>query len=78
MQSCFVELAKVHIKAVQVWRSCTLVSKRQKTQLGKFTKKWFGPYKVQFYLPINIVLLVTLNKFDPNHVLVNVNKLKPY
>ncbi len=24
------------------------------------------------------MLLITLNKFDPNHVLVNVNKLKPY
>ncbi len=24
------------------------------------------------------MLLMTLDKFDPNHVLVNVNKLKPY
>jgi hypothetical protein len=29
-------------------------------------------------LPNNIVLLVTINKFDPNPVLVNINKLKPY
>jgi hypothetical protein len=54
-----------------------MVPKGQKTHLGKFTKKWFGPYKVQFYLPNNIMLLVSLNKFDPNRVLVNVNKLKP-
>ncbi len=26
----------------------------------------------------NMVLLVNMDKFDPNHVLVNVNKLKPY
>jgi hypothetical protein len=26
----------------------------------------------------NIILLVTINKFDPNLVLVNINKLKPY
>lgn len=25
-----------------------------------------------------MVLLVNMDKFDPNHVLVNVNKLKPY
>jgi hypothetical protein len=28
-------------------------------------------------LPNNIVLLVTIEKFEINHVLVNVNKLKP-
>jgi len=28
MELCFVELAKVQRKVVQVWRSCTLVSKR--------------------------------------------------
>ncbi len=53
--------------------------KGQQTHLGKFTKKWFSPYKVQFYLPnIKFVLLVTLDKFDPNLILINVNKLKPY
>jgi hypothetical protein len=29
-------------------------------------------------LPNNIIILVTINKFDPNLVLVNTNKLKPY
>jgi hypothetical protein len=29
-------------------------------------------------LPNNIILLVTIDKFDPNLVLVNINKLKPY
>jgi hypothetical protein len=43
-----------------------------------FTKKWFGPYKIQYVLPNNNVLLVTIEKFETNPVLVNVNKLKPY
>ncbi len=29
-------------------------------------------------MPNNIVLLVTIDKFDPNPMLVNINKLKPY
>jgi len=29
-------------------------------------------------LPNNIVILVTINKFNPNLVLVNINKLTPY
>jgi hypothetical protein len=28
--------------------------------------------------PINIILLVIIDKFDPNSMLVNINKLKPY
>ncbi len=52
--------------------------KGQKTHIGKYTNKWFCPYKVQFCLPNNIMLLVTLDKFDPNPTLVNVNQLKPY
>jgi hypothetical protein len=49
-----------------------------KSHLGKFTRKWFGPYKVQYVLSNNNVLLVTIEKFETNHVLVNVNKLKAY
>jgi hypothetical protein len=52
--------------------------KGKKSHLGKFTKKWFGPYKIQYVLPNNIVLLVTIEKFETNSVIVNVNKLKPY
>jgi hypothetical protein len=29
-------------------------------------------------LPNNIILFVPIDKFDPNLVLVNINKLKPY
>jgi hypothetical protein len=46
--------------------------------LENFTEKWFGLYKIQFCLPNNIVRLVIVDKFDPNLILVNVNKLKHY
>ena len=45
---------------------------------GKLRNKWFGPYRVQYLLPNNTVLLVTVDKFDPNPVIVNINKLKTY
>jgi hypothetical protein len=35
-------------------------------------------HKIQYSLPNNIVTLVTIDQFDPNLVLVNINKLKPY
>jgi hypothetical protein len=49
-----------------------------KTQNPKFQRGWFGPYRIQYCLPNNIVLLVTIDKFDSNLILVNINKLKPY
>jgi hypothetical protein len=52
--------------------------KGNKSHLGKFIRKWFGPCKVQYVLPNNTMLLVTIEKFETNLVLVNVNKLKPY
>jgi hypothetical protein len=52
--------------------------KGNKSHLGKFTRKWFRPYRVQYVLPNNIVLLVSIKKFETNPMLVNVNKLKPY
>ncbi len=52
--------------------------KEKKTHLGILKKRWFGPFRVQYCLPNNIVLLVFVNNFEPNLILVNVNKLKPY
>jgi len=52
--------------------------KGEKTHMGKFKKKWFEPFKVQYCSFNNIVLLISVNNFEPNLVLVNVNKLKPY
>jgi len=46
--------------------------------MGKFKKRSFGPFRVQYCLPNNIVFLVPINNFEPNPILVNVNKLKPY
>ena len=45
---------------------------------GKLRYKWFGPYRVQYLLPNNTILLVTVDKFDPDPVIVNINKLKTY
>jgi hypothetical protein len=52
--------------------------KGNKSQLGKFIKKWFRSYKVHYVLPNNTTLLLKIEKFETNPVLVNVNKLKPY
>jgi hypothetical protein len=52
--------------------------KGEKTHLGKLKKRWFGPFRVQYYLSNNTIFLVFVNNFEPNLVLVNVNKLKPY
>jgi hypothetical protein len=52
--------------------------KEKKSHLGKLKKRWFGLFEVQYYLPNNIIFLVSINNFEPNLVLVNINKLKPY
>jgi hypothetical protein len=52
--------------------------KVNKSHIAKFTRKWFRPHKVQYVLPNNTMLLVTIKKFEANLMLVNVNKLKPY
>jgi hypothetical protein len=48
--------------------------KEKNTHMGKFKKIWFGPLKVQYCLPNNIVFLVFVNNFELNPILVNVNK----
>jgi hypothetical protein len=54
--------------------------KGSKSHLGKFTRKWFGSYRVQYVLPNNMVLLllVTLINFEPNLVFVKINILNTY
>ncbi len=52
--------------------------KGNKSHQGKFIRKQFEPYKIQYELPNNVVLLVTIEKSETNLVLVNMNKLKPY
>jgi hypothetical protein len=43
----------------------------------EISKTMVAPYRIQYRLPNNMVLLVTIDKFDPNLMLVNINKLKP-
>jgi len=52
--------------------------KGNKSHPREFTRKWFGPYRIQYVLPNNTMLLVTIEKFETNPMLVNVNKFKPY
>jgi hypothetical protein len=52
--------------------------KGKKSHLGKFLKRWFGPFRVQYCLPNSNVLLVYVNNFEPNLALVNIYKLKPH
>ncbi len=51
---------------------------KEKIHIGQIQKRWFGPFRVQYYLPNNIIILVFINNFEPNPVLFHVNKLKPY
>ncbi len=52
--------------------------KEEKEKVGNLKKRWYGMCKIQCLLPNNIVLFVILGNFEPNLVLVDVNKLKPY
>jgi hypothetical protein len=52
--------------------------KMNNSKLEKFKRQWFGPYHIQYCLPNNIALLVTVDKFDANPILVNINKVKLY
>jgi len=42
--------------------------KGRKEHIKKFFKWWFGPYKIQYCFPNNIVLLVNIDKFEPNPI----------
>jgi hypothetical protein len=52
--------------------------KARKEHTSKFKQRWFGPYMIQYCLFNNTPLLVIIDKFDPNPILININKLKPY
>jgi len=52
--------------------------KGNKSHLGQFIKKWFESYIIQYVLPNNVMLLLTIEKFENNPMLVNANKFKPY
>jgi hypothetical protein len=73
-----VESTKKHKKKFQFGNYVLWFPKGENTHMGKFKNRWFGPFRVQYCLPNNIIILIYVNKFEPNLVLVNVNKLKPY
>jgi hypothetical protein len=55
-----------------------MVSKAIKTHINEFKHQQFSSYQIQYCLPDKLILLVTLDEFDLNLILINVNKLKPY
>jgi hypothetical protein len=73
-----VESTKIHREEIPIWRLCYVVTQGKKTHLSKFKKRWFAPIRVQYYLANNTILLVFVENFKPNLVLVNINKLKSY
>jgi hypothetical protein len=46
--------------------------------LGKCVHCWFGSYWILYLLSNNIILLIIVNKFDYNPIVININKLKSY
>jgi hypothetical protein len=72
------EFLKKSRKAVWFCDYVMWFPKGNKSHLGKFTRKWFRSYILQYVLPNNIMLLVTIEKFETNAMLINVNKIKPY
>jgi len=55
-----------------------MVSKSCSKHAPNFQIWWFGPYRIQYCWPNNTILFITIDKFDPNPVLININKLKPF
>jgi hypothetical protein len=77
MEQIFVGQQKHIEKKFQFGNYVLWFPKGENTHLGKFKKRWFDPFRVQYCLPNNIVL-VHVNNFEPNPILVSINKLKPY
>jgi hypothetical protein len=65
-------------KDFQLGDSILWYPKGQKEHVGKFKSRWFGPYIIQYRLSNNTALLVTVAYFQPDPIIVNINKLKPY
>jgi hypothetical protein len=78
MESCIVGTKSLFNQVLLPWWPHAWFPKTRKEHTGKFKQCWFGPYMIQYCLPNNITFLVTVNKFDPNPILININKLKPH
>jgi len=65
-------------KTVQINDFVLLFPEGSNSHLGKFTKNCFGSFRVHYVLFNNTILLMIFINFEPNPLLVNINKLKPY
>ncbi len=67
-----VDFFKYNIKTLRISFNLEIMFygflRQNKTHLGKFKKRWFGPFRVQYCLPNNIVLFVSINNFEPNPI----------
>jgi hypothetical protein len=77
MESCFLGATPLQDQIIFHVESCVVVSKRQNKTHKKIQEKMVWPYWSQYCLPNNIVLLINVDKFDPNPILVNINKSRP-
>ncbi len=65
-------------KIIQISDFVLWFPKGSNSHLGKFTKKCLGSFRIHYVLFKNTVLLMAFINFEPNPLLVNINKLKPY
>jgi hypothetical protein len=47
MEQILVESTKKHKEEIPIWNYVLWFPKGEKTHLGKFKKRWFGPFRVQ-------------------------------
>jgi hypothetical protein len=66
------------IKTFVMGETILLFPKGRKEHTKKFKKPWFGSYKIQYSLLNDTIPFVNIDKFEPNPILVNINKSKPY
>jgi hypothetical protein len=78
MEQISMESTKTHKKKNQFGDYVLWFPKGKNTHLSNFKKRRFGPFRVQYCLPNTIVIFVYVNNFEPNPILVNINKFKPY
>jgi len=58
-----------------MWAIILWFPKGKKENTRKFKRLWFGLYKIQYCF---LGLFINIDKFEPNLILVNINKFKPY
>jgi len=72
------KLVEEYKKIIQISDFVLWFPKGSNSHLGKFTKKCLGSFRIHYVLFKNTVLLIAFINFEPNPLLVNINKLKPY